>query len=136
MSRRWPCYARKRRKTGLKSIATWFWKDVGCREDSSTLVGEMKVSAKHVTRRKAQRSTGSTTAQNGTRSDGEAFRKWEQKARKPQKEWRWQRGIVSHPLSESQWNRDHFSLKKWESEKHKSWKMHRTKVLVKIFRKW
>ena len=53
--------------TGLQD--NWFWKDVGCREDSSTLVGEMKVSAKHVTRRKAQRSTGSTTAQNGTRSD-------------------------------------------------------------------
>ena len=33
------------------------------------------------------------------------------------------RGIVAHPLSESQWNRSHFSMKKWESEKHKSWIM-------------
>ena len=30
---------------------------------------------------------------------------------------------VVHPLSESQWNRGHFSMRKWESEKHKSWGM-------------
>ena len=28
-----------------------------------------------------------------------------------------------HPLGESQWNRGHFSVRKWESEKHKSWCM-------------
>ena len=50
----------------------------------------------------------------------EAFRKWEQKAKTSKKEWKWQRGIVAHPLSESQWNRGHFSVTKWESEKHKS----------------
>ena len=49
----------------------------------------------------------------------EAFRKWEQKER-TSKEWKWQRGIVTHCLSESQWNRGHFRMKKWESEKHKS----------------
>ena len=53
----------------------------------------------------------------------EAFRKWKQKAIKLKKEWKWQRAIVAHPLSESQWNRGYFSLKKWESEKHKSWCM-------------
>ena len=42
----------------------------------------------------------------------EAFRKWEQKARTSKKEWTWQKGIVAHPLSESQWNRGHFSMKK------------------------
>ena len=31
------------------------------------------------------------------------------------------RRIVTHPLCESRWNRGHFSVKKWESEKHKSW---------------
>ena len=51
----------------------------------------------------------------------EAFRKLE--GRTSKKEWKWQRGIVVHPLSESQWNRGHFSLRKWESEKHKSWGM-------------
>ena len=35
----------------------------------------------------------------------EAFWKWEQKARTSKNEWKWQRGIVAHPLSESQWNR-------------------------------
>ena len=50
-----------------RSVARkWFWKEVGCRRNSSTQVGRMKVSAKHVTRRKAQKSTGSTTAENGT----------------------------------------------------------------------
>ena len=46
----------------------------------------------------------------------EAFRKWEQKAQNF-KEWKWRRGIVEHPLSESQWNRGHFRMEKWESEK-------------------
>ena len=53
----------------------------------------------------------------------QAFRKLKQKARTSEKEWKWQRGTVAHPLSESQWNRDHFSMKKWESEKHKNWGM-------------
>ena len=53
----------------------------------------------------------------------EAFRKWEQKARTSKKEWTWQRGTVSHPLTESQSNRVHFSMTKWESEKPKSWRM-------------
>ena len=53
----------------------------------------------------------------------ESFRKCEQKARTSKKEWKWQRGIVAHPLSESQWNRGHIGVTKWESEKHESWGM-------------
>ena len=53
----------------------------------------------------------------------EAYRKWEQKARTSKKEAKWQRSIVTHALCESQWNRSHFSMKKWESEKHKNWSM-------------
>ena len=53
----------------------------------------------------------------------EPFRIWEQKAGTSKKEWKWRRGIVEHPLSESQWNRGHFSMRKWESEKHKTWGM-------------
>ena len=34
-----------------------------------------------------------------------------------------ERGIVAAPLSESQWNRGHKSVKKWESEKYNSWCM-------------
>ena len=41
----------------------------------------------------------------------EAFRKLEQ-ARTSKKEWKWQRGIVVYRLSESQWNRGHFSMRK------------------------
>ena len=42
----------------------------------------------------------------------EAFRKWEQESEMSKNEWKWQRGSVTHPLSESQWNRGHFSMKK------------------------
>ena len=50
----------------------------------------------------------------------EALRKWEKQAT-TSKERKWQGGIVTHPPSESQWNRGHFSLRKLESEKH--WSM-------------
>ena len=39
---------------------------------------------------------------------------WNKKAKTSKKERKWQRGIVVHPLSESQWNRGHFSMRKWE----------------------
>ena len=42
----------------------------------------------------------------------EAFRKWEQKANISRKGWKWQKCMVTHPLSESQWTRGHFSMKK------------------------
>ena len=42
----------------------------------------------------------------GRREIPEAFRQWEQKATMSKKEWKWHRGVVTHPLSESQWNRD------------------------------
>ena len=58
-----------------------------------------------------------------TREILEAFRKLEEKAKTSKKKWKWQRGIVVHLLSESRWNRCHFSMTKWESEKHKSWGM-------------
>ena len=86
----------------------------------------MKVSAKLDTRKKAQKSTGSSIAQNSTRSGGRSQRlsgSGSKKQEPQRKEWKWQRGIVEHPLNESQWNRGHFSLKKWESEKHNSWSM-------------
>ena len=50
----WRCCARKRRKFGLKNIemlrGSCFWKEVGCRNDSSTLGGRMNVNAKQVTK--------------------------------------------------------------------------------------
>ena len=51
----------------------------------------------------------------------EAFRQCEQKAKTSKKELKWQRGIVAHPFSESQWNRGNFRMKMLESEKHRSW---------------
>ena len=90
------------------------------------IIGRTPVNVKLAKKRKAQRSTGSTSAQNGTKSDEripKVFWKLEQKARTSKKEWKWQRGIVEHLLSGSQWKRGHFSMKIWESEKHKSWSM-------------
>ena len=63
---------------------------------------------------------GFTTVRNGTQEGGRSqrpFRKWKQKAKMSKKDWKWPRGIVAHPFSESQWNRSHFRMKKWESEK-------------------
>ena len=57
----------------------------------------------------------------GRRKITECFRKWEQKAKTSKKEWKLPRGMVAHPLSESQWNGGHFRMKMRESEKHKSW---------------
>ena len=74
-----------------------------------------------------RKSTGLITTQNGTRSDlsfqGPSESGSKKKNKTSKKEWKWQRGIVAHPLSESQWNRGHFSTEQWESEKHKSWCM-------------
>ena len=47
-----------------------FGMKVRCRRSFLTLVGRMRVNAKLVTRRKVQKSMGSTIAQNGTRSEG------------------------------------------------------------------
>ena len=107
-----------------RNVARHFlWKEAGCRKDSSTLVGRIKGSAKPAIRRKAQKSTGSTTVQNGTTSDGRFQRLSEsgsKKERTSKEEWKWQSGLVAHPLSGGQWKRCHVSVKKWESEKDKS----------------
>ena len=62
----------------------------------------------------------STVSQNGTKSDWGFQRRSESgsKKREPQKR---SGRIVTHPLSGSQWNRGHFCMKKWESEKHICW---------------
>ena len=101
---------------------SWFWKEVRFRKDSSVVVGQMKVSAKHVTMRKAQKSTGCTIAQNGTRSDVRSQRLSEGGSKKRKLQRRSGSGkevFFPHPLSESQWNSFHFSMQKWESVKHK-----------------
>ena len=78
-----------------------------------------QVNAKAVTRRKVQKSTGSTIVQEGTKTGAKSQGRAEsgnKKARISTKEWKWQRGIVTHPLSESQWNTGHFSVEEWEAD--------------------
>ena len=52
--------------------------------------------------------------------DPRSFQKVRAKSENQKKEWKWQRGLVTHPLSESQWDRGHFSMTKWESELQRS----------------
>ena len=67
-----------------------------CAEKTLRYFGWMKVNAKPATRTKPQKSTPGWYEVR--RENPEAFRKWEQKARTSKKEWKWQRGIVTHPL--------------------------------------
>ena len=65
-----------------------FWKEVGCRRNSSTLVCQMNVNIKLVTRRKAQKSRGLYHCPGWNevrRQIPEACTKWEQKARASKK---------------------------------------------------
>ena len=68
-SQLWLCCEGKQRRSGLTSIVmsqgSWFWKEVECRKDSSTLAGQMNANAKPVTKRKVQKSTGFTIVQDG-----------------------------------------------------------------------
>ena len=110
---------KKVKEIGLKSIAMWpgrsSWKEVGRKRDYSILAGRMLVNVKL-----AEMEEGTEKHRlyhcpewyEVRREIPEAFRKLEQKARTSKKEWKWQRGIVVHPLSESQWNRGHFQYEK------------------------
>ena len=42
----------------------------------------------------------------------EELRKWKQRARTSKREWKWQRGVVTHPPSDSQWVKSHSSVQK------------------------
>ena len=102
----------------------WFWKELGCRRNSWTLVGQVKVNVKLVTRRKAQKSTGSTIAQNGTSSDGRFQRYSESgsKKRQPQKRSGSGKEVLSRILSVKTNGTGVTScMKKLQSEKHRSW---------------
>ena len=103
-----------------------FWKVVGRKRDCSILIGRTPVNVKP-----AKKEEGTEKYRvyhcpewyEVRREIPAVFKKVEQKVRTSKKEWKWQRGIVEHHLSESQWNRGHFTKRKWESEKHESWGM-------------
>ena len=103
------------------------WKEDGCRNDCTTLVGLNKRSFEGVTKKKARRNIGwlyhCPTWREVRDHIPENLRKWEQRAKTSKKEWKWQRGITSHCLKEGKWTKSHLMAKKWESEKHRSWSM-------------
>ena len=43
------------------------------------------------------------------------------RAQTSKKDWKRQRGVTSYPLDEGPWKRCHLTVRRWESEKHKSW---------------
>ena len=95
----------------------------GCNRDCSILIGRTPVNVKPARKRKEQKSTGYTTAQKWhevRREIPEVFQEVGAKSKNSKEEWKWQIGVVEHPLTASQWNRGHFSKRQWESEKHKS----------------
>ena len=51
----------------------------------------------------------------------EELGKWEQRAKTSKKDGKWERGITSHPLSDGQRKQSNLSVRRWESEKNKSW---------------
>ena len=54
-------------------------------------------------KKKARRSTGCTTVHLGGKSENqipEGLGKWKQRAKTSKEDWKWQRGITSHTLSE------------------------------------
>ena len=104
----------------------WCWKEVGFRKNLFDIgwSDESKCQACHKEEGTEKHMLYHYPALNEVRRGiPVAFRKWEQKARTAKKEWKCHGGIVTHPLSDSQWNRGHFGMKKLESEKHKSWNM-------------
>ena len=40
------------------------------------------------------------------------------KAKTSKKDWKWQRGVTSHLVSEGHWKKSHLTVWRWESEKH------------------
>ena len=56
------------------SQGSLFWKEAVCRKDFSTLVGQMKVNVKLVTKRKVQKSTGFAIVQVGMKSGAKSQR--------------------------------------------------------------
>ena len=102
------------------------WTVVGHKRNCSILAGRMSVNVKLARWRKAQRSTGSTIALSGTKSDGRFQRPQEVGAKKQEHQRRSGSGkeVLLCILSV---NADGtgaiFSMRKWASEKHKSWDM-------------
>ena len=103
----------KHRHVARKLVLKVSW----VRRNFSTLVGQMKANAKLLTKRTVQKITGFTIVHDGMKSGAKyprGMQKWEQKATTSKKEWKWQSDIVTYPLSESQRNKSHSSMKQWE----------------------
>ena len=67
---------------------------MGTKKNRTTLVGQINVSAKHVAKRKAQKSTDSETRSQKVWSNGSEERELQKK------DWKSRRGITPHPLTE------------------------------------
>ena len=116
------------RKTSKRGQEDFSRKVDGRRRDYSMLMGRISRTMSSLPEggrhRKAEALPLPRMVRSLRREVPEVFRtELEQKARTSKKAWKWQRGIVEHPLSGSQRSRRRFSLRKWESEKHKSWGM-------------
>ena len=92
-------------------------------KETSILIGRTPVNVTLARKRKDQKSTGSATAQNGTKSD-ERFQKFSGSWSKKEEPQRRSGSGKEVLLNISQWKpmeQGHFSVTKWESKKHRSW---------------
>ena len=97
------------------------WKEVGRNRD----YGRMLVNVMHAYWRKAQKGTGCTTVQNGTKS-GERFRRPSDggsKGENVEERVEVARRVSSRTLSVKASGTGNFRMKMWESEEHQSWCM-------------
>ena len=126
-----PALVRKKKEIGLKSIEMWpgrsFWREVGRKKDYSMLwmVGQQSVSSlpdggRH---RESQALPLSGMARKKAGYSG-VLQKVGAKGENVEERMKVATRRSRAPsLSESQWNRGHFSVTKWESKKHRSWCM-------------
>ena len=114
---------RKFRKDGQTSTVMFrrmlWWKEDGYKKSCMILAGQMKTKCQGCNKEEGTEKHRLYQCPCWKEVRGqvtEELEKCEQRARTSKKDRRWQRGITTHPLSESQWVMSHFSVREWESK--------------------
>ena len=107
--RHWRCCGRRRRETGPKSIEmwpeNWSWQEVRVQKKLFDIGWSVERECRACHKQEGTEKHRLHPCPEWQGIIREAYRKWKQKAKTSKKEWKWRRGVVADPLSESQWNR-------------------------------
>ena len=82
---------------------SWLWKEDGCRKDYTTLIGRTTRSVEDLTKKKARKKHGlhlCPSCREVRNQIPEQLGKREQRDKTSKDNWKWQKGITAHPLSE------------------------------------